>query len=166
MSAERPPKPSREVLREFLDADSPHGWLRLEVARFLYPDLDMDTAFLNAITHVEQASIDLDVLSRNQFEPGELLGFELRFLEAGSVRKALFRTLPSPATLLLLCCDMANVGEEILARHYLAHRDIVEMRAVWPFSMDVAVSIVSPAAHEMAITEHPPQSRPFRRRPR
>jgi hypothetical protein len=64
----------------------------------------------------------------------------------------MFKSLPTPAALLLLCCDLAVVGEEVLVQHYIAHKDVVSMRAIWPFSMDIAVALVSPSPTELAPT--------------
>jgi hypothetical protein len=144
---------SSAVLRaEFEAATSPHDWLRTEVARFLYPDLSIEEAFTGALDHLTVATDDLDKLSRLQFQPGDLVGFELRLGTSPDVRRAMFKSLPTPAALLLLCCDLAVVGEEVLVQHYIAHKDVVSMRAIWPFSMDIAVALVSPSPTELAPT--------------
>lgn len=160
-----PQRSFEEIRAEFVDATSPHDWLRLEVARFLYPDLGVDDAFLQTLTHLELAQTDLDALAKAQLEPGELLAFEIRLVDGASTRRALFRSLPSPATLLLFCCDVATVDDTVVVRHYFAHREIVEMRTRWPFPFDVAVSLTSPAALDLAEETPPPQRRRPRRRP-
>lgn len=160
-AAQAPKRRSSSALRsEFESAASAHDWLRTEVARFLYPDLPIESAFARALEHLSSATADLDALSRAQFQSGELVGFELRLGTGPDVRRAMFKTLPAPATLLLLCCDLAEPGEEVLVQHYIAHKDVVSMRAVWPFSMDVAVSLVSPSPTELAASP-PPRRRWF-----
>ena len=159
-----PPRRSASSLRsEFDAAPSPHDWLRTEVARFLYPDLSLDDAFAGALAHLSTATADLDTLSRAQFEPGDLVGFELVLGSGPDLRRAMFKTLPTPAALLLLCCDLAKSGEDVRVRHFIAHKEVVEMRSVWPFSMEVAVSLVSPSPTELAHTQ-PPKRRWFPRR--
>jgi len=164
MTSEEPHRTAREVRDGFVQADSPHAWLRVEVARFLYPDAAIDDAFTQASAHLEAAADALDVLADAQIEPGSLLAFEVWFQDGEEVRRALFRTLPTPASLLLLCCDLARVDEDVVIRHYFAHRDIVEMRTRWPFAMDVAVSLTSPAALDLAPPSSP-TTRRSRRRP-
>lgn len=165
MTDERTPPRSLGATRADFDAAvSPHEWLRAEVARFLYPDLSLADAYSGSLVHIESAVDDVDKLSKEQFEAGSLMGFELR-LEAGSdVRRALFPRLPTPAGLLLVCCDLARPGDAVLVRHYIAHRDLVEMRTVWPFPMDVAVALVSPDATSLLPPEPKRRFFPNRRR--
>jgi len=157
----------RDVLADYEAAVSAHEWLRAEVARFLYPDLSFADAYAGSLAHLEAAVADVDLLSKEQFEAGTLIGFELRLEDRGDVRKALFPRLPTPASLLLVCCDLAKPGDSVVVRHYIAHRDLIEMKTQWPFSMDVAVALVSPDATSL-LTETRPARRKgrFSRRPR
>ena len=150
-----------DVRADFESAVSAHEWLRAEVARFLYPDLSFADAYAGSLTHLEAAIADVDLLSKEQFEAGTLIGFELRLEDRGDVRKAMFPRLPTPAALLLVCCDLAKPGDSVVVRHYIAHRDLVEMKTQWPFSMDVAVALVSPDATSLLS-----ETRPSRRKGR
>jgi hypothetical protein len=148
-----------DVRIDFESAVSAHEWLRAEVARFLYPDLSFADAYAGSLAHLESALADVDKLSKEQFAAGTLIGFELRLETRGEVRKALFPRLPTPAALLLVCCDLAKPGDSVVVRHYIAHRDLVEMKTQWPFSMNAAVALVSPDATSLL-----PEVRSRRRR--
>lgn len=150
-----------EIRDDYESAVSAHDWLRMEVARFLYPDLSPEDAYSGSLAHLESAIIDVVKLSKEQFDPGALIGFELRLESDGDVRKALFPRLPTPAALLVVCCDLAKPGDSVVVCHYIAHRDLVEMRTVWPFSMDVAVSLVSPDATSLISTTRPRRRKGF-----
>jgi len=150
----------RDVRSEYESAPSPQEWWRVEVARFLYPDVSFADAYAGSLSYMESVLKDVDTLSKEQFEAGTLIGFELRLESGAEVRKAMFPRLPTPGALLWLCCDLAKPGDIIVVRHYIAHKDMVEMRAPWPFSMDVAVSLVSPDPAALV----PPPRRRFGRR--
>lgn len=156
-------KSYRAVRHEFESAASAHEWVRNEVARFLFPDLPLEEAFAATLEHIEVSHTGLSDLARTQFGDGDLIAFEVYVSAHDGPRRALFSSRPSPTTLLLLCCDTASPGDDIRIRHYLAHRDVVEMKTRWPFPMDVAVSLVSPAPLEIAedSAARPPRRRLF-----
>lgn len=158
---EQSDKSYRAVLKEFEAAASAHDWVRNEVARFLFPDRPLEEAFAATLEHIEASHAGLSDLAQTQFGEGDLIAFEVYVSAPEGPRRAVFSSRPSPATLLLLCCDTASPGDGIRIRHFLAHRDVVEMKTKWPFPMDVAVSLVSPAPLEIA-EDKPP--RPPRRR--
>jgi hypothetical protein len=144
---------SSPLAAEFASAASTHDWLRTEVARFMFPDRGIDEAFLGALECITAATEDLAALAGAQFAAGDLVGFELRIESTDPQRPsrtALLRSLPSPIAMMLMCCDWALSGDVVRVRHLVAHGDMVEMSVVWPFSMDVAVSLVSPAASDLA----------------
>ena len=152
MFRRRPPKRS-PLAAEFSAAASTHDWLRTEVARFMFPDRGIDEAFLGALECISTATEDLATLAGTQFAAGDLVGFELRIESSNQsrpVRTALLKSLPSPIAMMLMCCDWAVSGDVVRVRHLIAHSDMVEMAVSWPFSMDVAVSLVSPAAADLA----------------
>jgi hypothetical protein len=163
-SSKKSSQPSLAKTRSQFDAAlSAHDWLRSEVSRFMFQDLPEHEAFAGTLSHLEQATKDLEILSGSQFESGDLMGFELRLGSSQDLRRAFFDSLPTPAALMLLCCDRAEPGDHVVVVHHLAHQESVEMRSVWPFPMDVAVSMVSPSA-SMLVARPTSSSKPQRRR--
>lgn len=60
-------------------------------------------------------------------------------------RHSVFRALPSPLALLLICLDQCRVGDEVTISQCLAKAGRVEAKATWPFGMDEAEALTRPA---------------------
>ncbi|WP_426571618.1 hypothetical protein [Aquihabitans sp. McL0605] len=63
----------------------------------------------------------------------------------GTHRHSVFRSLPTPLGLLLICLDQCRVGHEVRVVQELAKAGRVEARATWPFGMDEAETLTRPA---------------------
>ncbi len=66
-------------------------------------------------------------------------------------RHSVFRSLPTPVALLLICLDQCRVGDEVVVVQELAKSGRVEARATWPFGMDEAETLTRPACFADAL---------------
>lgn len=132
-----------QVLSSFENAESPAAWLNDEIAAYLFPDADLDERAPLLAEHLLSADAQLEKFASAQLLPEELVVFEIR-IEGERTTIGLFKELPTPTTLMQLCCAQARVGDEIKVRHITASLSDVSLHTRWPFPYSVAVALCSP----------------------
>jgi len=75
----------------------------------------------------------------------DVVRVDLRIDGADRERHSVFRQVPSPLALLLICLDQCRVGDEVTLTQDLAKAGRIEARATWPFGMAEAEELTRPA---------------------
>jgi hypothetical protein len=86
-----------------------------------------------------------------RMDGNELIRVDLHLQGDGTQRHSVFRSLPTPLGLLLICLDQCKVGDEVLLVQELSKAGRVEARATWPFGMDEAETLTRPARFPAAV---------------
>jgi len=92
-------------------------------------------------TAVEDAHGWLD----GRLDGAEVVRVDLRVEGPDRDRHSVFREVPSPLGLLLICLDQCRVGDEVTLTQELAKAGRTEARATWPFGMAEAEELTRPA---------------------
>ena len=92
-------------------------------------------------TAVEDAHGWLD----GRLDGTDVVRVDLRIDGADRERHSVFRQVPSPLGLLLICLDQCRVGDEVTLTQDLAKAGRLEARATWPFGMAEAEALTRPA---------------------
>lgn len=122
------------------------AWLVHEVGQWFADDLKTDQAKEAVVSQALKAAGEgahrwLD----ERFEADDVVRVDLRLSGHGRERHSVFRSVPSPLALLLICLDQCRVGDEVVLSQELAKAGRVETRGEWPFGMGEAEKLTRPA---------------------
>lgn len=139
-----------QVLDEYHRAASPTAWLLNEIRDF----------FNLTQTYSIEEERDPELLVRSaqdllsddeaqflEFTAGVCDSHDLLYCEvliSGEHDKNLvFRSVPTPMSLLWLCCQICRPGDEVTLVHHDATNQATSISSHWPFSMDDAVTMTT-----------------------
>jgi len=122
------------------------AWLLHELETWLAGDRPCQTERRRIVagalrTAVEDAHDWLD----GRLDGTDVVRVDLRVEGPDRDRHSVFRKVPSPLGLLLICLDQCRVGDEVTLTQELAKAGRVEARATWPFGMAEAEELTRPA---------------------
>lgn len=145
-------KPHHQIVEEYRRSQNVQDWLVEEVADFFASPTDSDiTAIENACTMIEQAEESFDAFASSERPDDQLVGFRVLITRGNSVvLHTQYSVLPSPLSLLLLCSEVANEGDQISVTHTLAVDPDVVLSAPWPLGMYEAALMCTPNPSELS----------------
>jgi len=144
---------NKELQLRLLAAGSAEEYVRREVGVFFHEE-EEDVEEVGAGVLGREDDAMGDFLSSG-FGPDDLIAFEIdiRYARPGagepSGRFSAFAEIPTPTSLLWVCAQLCEIGDEVVLRHRFAASHVVEISAPWPFSMDEAVAMTSPHADQL-----------------
>ena len=94
---------------------------------------------------LRSAVVDAHAWLDGRLDGGEVVRVDLRVAGPDRERHSVFRGVPTPLALLLICLDQCRVGDEVTVTQELAKAGRVEVRATWPFGMAEAEELTRPA---------------------
>ncbi len=94
---------------------------------------------------LRQATDDARSWLAARCEPGDLVRVDLIVDGPRGHRHSVFADLPTPLSLLLVCLDQCQVGDEVTVVQELAKAGRKRTTATWPFGMDEAEALTRPA---------------------
>jgi len=149
------PKPAAQVRSEYDSAESVDDWILREVADYFGNGSDVEAA--EAI--LDGDSEAFDTFLRGQYDEHEMVSLTVRIHRSAEQRIAVsaFREVPSPTTLLWLCCQSCDVDDVVVVDHAFANGTSVEITSTWPFGMHEAVMMTSPnpeGLHDEIVDAH------------
>ncbi len=129
------------------------AWLLEELEQWFAGDLPDGRERRRIVgSALRAATVDAHRWLDERRDADELVRVDLHLDGPAGCRHSVFRTVPSPVTLLLICLDQCKVGDEVRLTQELAKRGRVEANATWPFGMDEAETLTRPALFPAEVT--------------
>lgn len=145
-------KPHQQIIEEYRRSESTEDWLVEEVADFFATSNDTDIeAIERACALIEADEEGFDKFAASERQDGDLLAFIVRITRAGTlVAHQNFAVVPTPTSLLQLCCEVAKEDDIVTVIHHLANDPDIAMSSAWPFGMYEAAMMSTPNPQELA----------------
>jgi len=122
------------------------AWLLHELETWLAGDRPCQTERRRIVAGALRTAVeDAHDWLGGRLDGTDVVRVDLRVEGPDRDRHSVFRKVPSPLGLLLICLDQCRVGDEVTLTQELAKAGRVEARATWPFGMAEAEELTRPA---------------------
>jgi hypothetical protein len=122
-----------------------HAWLVKELGDWFTDDRqDARDSRLRVQQALWQGAIDAQSFLGSEISDGEVVQVELLLRGLHGGRCSVYREVPTPVALLMVCLEQAFPGDEVTLTQLVARRGRVAAQHRWPFGLDVAEQLTRP----------------------
>jgi hypothetical protein len=143
-------KSHEQVLAEYERSESIGDWLRLELGDFFSAEPAQRDEMVDGLLDADEVAFERFI--DDEYDEHDLVSLTVAVSNGRDSKTTLaaFKSLPTPISLLVMCCHMCEVGDEVTVHHSFASGSEVTISSQWPFGMHEAVVMTTPNPSELS----------------